>query len=97
MKCGNCKKNDVYISPKGRQSVFCASCLVDAFVELGVLDKQFCDCGAKFGDDGWCPNCRVYRREGNLTMRAPDLAESDAPDDPNWPDRDLLGTFDEPA
>jgi len=31
------------------------------------------------------------------TKRAPDLAKSDAPGDPNWPDRDLLGTFDEPA
>ena len=88
MKCGNCKKNDVYISPKGHQSVFCASCLVDAFVELGVLDKQFCDCGAKLGDDGWCPNCRVYRREGNLTQRATDWRDAPVKSDGSELDKD---------
>lgn len=68
MKCKNCS-NDVYVSPKGYQSVFCASCLVDAFVELGVLDKDFCDCGSRLFD-GYCPNCRIQRHKGNLADEA---------------------------
>jgi len=37
-----------------------------------------------------------YYLEAVEQMRAADLAKG-APDDPNWPDRETLGTFDEPA
>jgi len=45
----------------------------------------------------WLEEIGFFPSVGRPTQRAPDLAESDAPDDPNWPDRDLLDTFDEPA
>lgn len=59
-------------------------------------DPEMCTECYGTGVERWCPSCGFDLQKAHLTQREPDEFTESA-DDPNWPDRDTLGVFDEPA